>query len=193
MDIQLQCSSKSQERVNIWTFEVLIGRKRGGSRWPSSPTLLPRLRLPGKPGDATVTHADTFFDQFPGLSSGSRCVLSWPLIVTAVLAGTAAFLVCRSKFHLNLIIKYVFALWQSNGSLHAEKGSGGGDLPREGGGESDDNQGGEKNLQLQRNTLRSTSPRQPKVQEARTYHLLVRHSQLQTRNEKESSAPCAFP
>ena len=62
MDIQLQCSSKSQERVNIWTFEVLIGRKRGGSRWPSSPTLLPRLRLPGKPGDAT--HIETFSTNF---------------------------------------------------------------------------------------------------------------------------------
>ena len=77
--------------------------------------------------------------------------------------------------------------------MPAEKGSSGGDVPREGGGESDDDQGGEKNLQLQRNTLRSTSPRQPEVQEAGANHLLVRHPQLQTRNEKESSAPCAFP
>ena len=84
-------------------------------------------------------------------------------------------------------------MWQSNGSMLAKEGSSGGDQPGEDGGESDDDQWGEADLQLQRNTLCSTSPWQPQVQEARAHHLLVRHSQLQTRSEKESSAPCACP
>lgn len=90
------------------------------------------------------------------------------------------------------MISFCF-LVQSNGPMPEEKGSGSGDLPWQGRGESDDDRRGEKNLQLQGDTLWPTSPRQPKVQEARAYQLLVRHPQLQKRSEQEPSAPRAFP
>ena len=123
MDIQLKSSyildmhAKSREReserwvlghLKFWLLGI-----RADSRWPSSPTLLlPQQRLPGRPlGEArhTLTLLETeFSDQCLRISFANGIfwiffnpahvafLISWPLVITAVLTGTAAILLCRS-------------------------------------------------------------------------------------------------
>ena len=135
--------------LKLWSAGI-----RADSTWPSSLTLISQLPLPGKLGDATHWHfcqfwvfSTNFLDFLPAhiLSSVG------PWFSQPSLLELQPFLFAGQKFYLNLIKLNKFL--QSNGAMPAEKGSGGGDLPRQGGGEPHEEQGGEKNPQLQRNTL----------------------------------------
>ena len=121
------------------------------------------------------------------------CLFSWSLVVTALLSGAAAILICRQIIWENKDRKTeIYPFLQSDGTVPGKKEPNGGDFPWNSGGHVDDEQGGKEDLQLPGNSVRAATTWQPEVQEARTCQQLVGKSQLQERSEEMSSATCAL-